>query len=67
MSGLAQGVAELTVDSRKVGAMAAQGGGEFSDYEIGRAIVYMANQAGGKLAGGARRHRLECRAKAHLR
>jgi len=32
------------------GAMAAQGGGEFSDFEIGRAIVYMANQAGGKLA-----------------
>ena len=32
------------------GAMAAQGGGEYSDYEIGRAVVYMANQAGGKLA-----------------
>lgn len=32
------------------GAMAAQGGGEFSDYEIGRAVVYMANQGGGKLA-----------------
>lgn len=31
------------------GAMAAQGGGEFSDYEIGRAVVYMANGAGGKL------------------
>ena len=30
--------------------MAAQGGGEYSDYEIGRAVVYMANQAGGKLA-----------------
>ncbi|MBL8334434.1 MAG: cytochrome c5 family protein [Rubrivivax sp.] len=32
------------------GAMAAQGGGDFSDLEIGRAVVYMANQAGGKLA-----------------
>lgn len=32
------------------GAMAAQGGGEFSDYEIGRAVVHMANQGGGKLA-----------------
>jgi cytochrome c5 len=32
------------------GAMGAQGGGDFSDYEIGRAVVYMANAAGGKLA-----------------
>ena len=32
------------------GAMSPQGGGEFSDFEIGRAVVYMANQAGGKLA-----------------
>jgi cytochrome c5 len=32
------------------GAMAPQAGGEFSDFEIGRAVVYMANQAGGKLA-----------------
>ena len=31
------------------GAMAAQGGGEFSDYEIARAVVYIANQGGGKL------------------
>ena len=30
------------------GAMAAQGGGEYSDYEIGRAVVFMANKAGGK-------------------
>jgi cytochrome c5 len=30
------------------GAMAAQGGGEYDDTEIGRAVVYMANQAGGK-------------------
>ncbi len=31
------------------GSMAAQGGGDFNDIEIGRAVVYMANQAGGKL------------------
>ena len=31
------------------GAMAPQGGGNFSDTEIGRAVVYMANAAGGKL------------------
>ena len=29
-------------------AMAAQGGGDLSDLEIGRAVVYMANQAGAK-------------------
>ena len=32
------------------GAMAAQGGGDFSDFEIARSVVYMANQAGGKFA-----------------
>lgn len=32
------------------GAMAPQAGGQFSDYEIGRAVVYMANHGGGKLA-----------------
>ena len=31
------------------GAMAAQGGGEYSDYEIGTAVVYLANKAGGNL------------------
>ncbi len=31
------------------GAMAAQGGGDFSDLEIDRAVVYLANQAGAKL------------------
>lgn len=31
------------------GAMPAQGGGQFSDYEIGRAVVHVANQGGGKL------------------
>ena len=32
------------------GAMAAQGGGEFQDVEIGRAVVYMTASAGGKFA-----------------
>jgi len=32
------------------GNMGAQGGGEFDDVEIGRAVVYMANAAGGKFA-----------------
>lgn len=31
-------------------AMGAQGGGDFSDLEIGRAVVYMANQGGAKFA-----------------
>ena len=31
------------------GNMPAQGGGDFSDYEIGLALVYMADKAGGKL------------------
>jgi cytochrome c5 len=30
------------------GAMGAQGGGEFEDFEIGRGVVYMANAAGAK-------------------
>jgi cytochrome c5 len=30
------------------GAMAAQSGGDASDYEVARAVVYMANQGGGK-------------------
>lgn len=29
-------------------AMSPQGGGEYSDYEIGRAVVYMANKGGAK-------------------
>jgi cytochrome c5 len=29
-------------------AMGAQGGGDFSDYEVARAVVYMANAAGAK-------------------
>jgi cytochrome c5 len=40
----------LTSALKGKGAMGAQGGGDFSDLEIGRAVVYMANQSGGKLA-----------------
>ena len=40
----------LTSALKGKGAMGAQGGGEFSDVEIGRAAVYMANQGGGKFA-----------------
>lgn len=36
----------LTSALKGKGAMGAQGGGDFSDFEIGRAVVYMANQAG---------------------
>jgi cytochrome c5 len=32
------------------GNMPAQGGGDFSDFEVGRAVAYMANAGGGKLA-----------------
>ncbi|MEO7055440.1 MAG: c-type cytochrome [Caldimonas sp.] len=32
------------------GQMPPQGGGDFSDFEIGRAVVYMANKAGAKFA-----------------
>jgi cytochrome c5 len=32
------------------GNMPAQGGGDFTDFEVGRAVVYMANAGGGKLA-----------------
>jgi cytochrome c5 len=32
------------------GAMGAQGGGDYADVEIGRTVVYMANQAGAKFA-----------------
>ena len=31
------------------GQMGAQGGGDYADLEIGRAVVYMSNKAGGKL------------------
>jgi cytochrome c5 len=38
----------LTSALKGKNAMSAQGGGEYSDAEIGRAVVYMANKAGGK-------------------
>jgi cytochrome c5 len=37
----------LTSTLKGKGAMGAQGGGDYSDFEIGRAVVHMANQAGG--------------------
>jgi cytochrome c5 len=40
----------LTSALKGKGAMGAQGGGELSDLEIGRAVVYMANQGGAKFA-----------------
>ncbi|MES2718407.1 MAG: c-type cytochrome [Pseudomonadota bacterium] len=40
----------LTSALKGKGAMGAQGGGEMSDTEIARAVVYMANQAGAKFA-----------------
>jgi cytochrome c5 len=40
----------LTSALKGKGSMAAQAGGEYSDFEIGRAVVYMANGSGGKLA-----------------
>lgn len=39
----------LTSALKGKGAMTPQGGGQFSDYEVGRAVVYMVNNAGGKL------------------
>ena len=38
----------LTAALKGKGAMAAQGGGEFNDVEIGRAVGFMANQGGAK-------------------
>jgi cytochrome c5 len=40
----------LTSALKGKGGMGAQGGGDFSDLEIGRAVVYLANQAGGNLS-----------------
>jgi cytochrome c5 len=40
----------LTSALKGKGAMAAQGGGEYSDVEIGRAVVHMTNAAGAKFA-----------------
>jgi len=39
----------LTSALKGKGAMGPQGGGDFSDFEIARAIVYMTNKSGGKL------------------
>ena len=39
----------LTSALKGKGSMGAQGGGGFSEVEIGRAVVYMANKSGGKL------------------
>lgn len=38
----------LTSALKGKGSMGAQGGGDFSDVEIGRAVVYLANQSGAK-------------------
>ncbi|HEX6705093.1 MAG TPA: c-type cytochrome [Albitalea sp.] len=47
---LPQGFETLLTHALKgKGAMPAQGGGDYADLEIGRAVVYMANKAGGKL------------------
>jgi cytochrome c5 len=47
---LGQGYETLLTHALKgKGAMGPQGGGDFSDFEIGRAVVYMVNQSGGKL------------------
>ncbi len=40
----------LTSALKGKGAMGAQGGGDYDDIEIGRAVVYLANAAGGKFA-----------------
>ncbi len=46
---LATGYPALLASALKgKGAMAAQGGGDYSDLEIGRAVVYLANKSGGK-------------------
>jgi cytochrome c5 len=46
---LGQGFEALLTHALKgKGAMPAQGGGDFSDLEIGRAVVYMVNKAGAK-------------------
>ena len=40
----------LTHALKGFNAMAPQGGGQFTDLEVARAVVYMSNQAGGKFA-----------------
>jgi cytochrome c5 len=46
---LGQGLEGLVNSALKgKGAMGAQGGGDFNDTEIARAVVYLTNSAGGK-------------------
>ena len=40
----------LTSALKGKGAMGPQGGGDFEDFEIGRAVVYMANEGGAKFS-----------------
>lgn len=40
----------LTSALKGKGAMGAQGGGDYSDHEVARAVVYMTNKSGGKFA-----------------
>jgi cytochrome c5 len=48
---IAQGYEALLAAALKgKGAMPAQGGGDFTDLEIGRAVVHLANKSGGKFA-----------------
>ena len=48
---IAQGYEVLLTSALKgKGAMPAQGGGDFTDLEIGRAVVFLANKSGGKFA-----------------
>jgi cytochrome c5 len=51
---LGQGLEKLATSALKgKGAMGAQGGGAFDDIEITRAVVHMANAAGGKFTAPA--------------
>lgn len=51
---LGQGYEALLASALKgKGAMPPQGGGDFQDVEIGRAVVYMANSGGGKFEAPA--------------
>jgi cytochrome c5 len=48
---IAQGDAKLLEHALKgFNAMPAQGGGDYSEYEVARAVVYMANAGGAKFA-----------------
>lgn len=50
-SRITQGYEALLASALKgKGAMAPQGGGDFGDFEIGRAVVYMANHSGAKFS-----------------